>query len=492
MDTFSDKLQAYIDNAGIKIQTLAKLTLIERTYLHKIISGDRTPDEEILEKIISALMMTPEQSSQLRQLYKIRKMGQSVYSRHMLVKNLIESMGKLPVSNSAIDFGFSHRIGDVQDPGMLYGTNEIQSMLKAVIEMEAARPSGKIRIIAQPEFSFLFDMLTILGRHQSDLRVEHIMCLQQSVGEKDDNSYNISCLSAVSPLLASMLNYNPVVYYDHVKSHINNTSILPYIIMTESCVLNISYDIKHALFFRSEPFMEFYSSLYENIYNISKPMFSRLGSAMDYLGHYENTSAFSCNVTLFPEPCIGFFITKNKEMLNKYCLPDFPNRQEIITIYSGLMEKRYKKYSEYNNIIESYFTVEGLDRFISTGRVSELPDDYYIPIEKADRYKLLLEMYTLSKKGLFFASIIDDRNFAVPKNIVVASAMVPLSSSIVCIHPQAGPMAFDLKEQSLVYSIASFLEYLKKSDRVLSTEKTMEIFEDRLEKLKNELSAERK
>lgn len=486
IDTFSDELQAYIDNAGLKIQTLSKLTMIERTRLHKIISGDRMPDEEMLEKIISVLMLTPEQSSRLRKLYAIRKMGGSIYSRHMLVKNMIENMGNLPARNSNINFSFYHSMGD-QTSCTLYGTNEIQSTLKAIVEMEAAKPSGKIMIIAQPDFSFLLDMLTILGQHKPDLCVEHIICLQQSVGEKDDNHHNISCLSAISPLLSSLLKYNPLVYYDHVKSHINSTSILPYIIMTEDCVLNISYDIKHALFFRSGPFMEFYASIYKNIYAISKPMFNRLGSALEYLGHYENTSAFSCNATLFPEPCIGFFITRNKQMLNKYCLPDFPGRLEIINIYSGLMEKRYQKYSEYNNIIESYFTVEGLDKFISTGRVSELPDDYYIPIEKIDRYRLLQEMYTLSKKGLFYPAIINTLNFKVPENIVVASALVPLSASIVCIHPQFGPMAFDLNEQSLVFSIANFLEYLKKSDMVLSVEKTLEIIEDRLEKLKNEI-----
>lgn len=487
MDTFSDELQTYIDNAGLKIQTLSKLTMIERTRIHKIISGDRMPDEEMLERIISVLMLTPEQSIKLRKLYVIKKMGSSIYSRHMLVKNMIENMAISPIRNSEINLSFYHSMGD-QDSYTLYGTNEIQSTLKAVIEMEAARPSGKIMIIAQPGFSFLFDLLTILGQHKPELCIEHIMCLQQSTGEKDDNGYNISCLSAISPLLSSVLKYTPMVYYDNVTSHINSTSILPYIIMTEDCVLNISYDIKHAMFFRSRSFMEFYASVYRNIYNISTPMFNKLGSALDYLGHYENTSAFSCNLNLFSEPCLGFFITRNKDMLNKYCLPNFPNRHELLNMYSQLMEKRYKKHIECNNIIESYFTIDGLDKFISTGRISELPDEYYIPFEKADRYKLLNEMYTHSRKGLFYPAIIDNRNFTVPENIVVASAIVPSSASIVCIHHKFGPIAFDLNEQSLIYSIANFLVYLKKSDLVLSFEKTLEIIEDRLEKLKNEIS----
>ena len=483
MSVFSDELRSYIEHTGIKIQTLSKQTAIERTLLHKFISDERTPDDDMLNRIILSLMLTPSQSSRLRKMLMIKRMGPQVYSRNMHVKALFEKFGALNYGRNNISMRFSHSIDGLPDSATVYGNYEIQSVLKALVEIEASNSSGRIRIIAQPEFSFLIDILAAIGPNKPLLTVEHIICMQCAISQKDDGSYNIGCLSAMVPLLVSDFMYKPFVYYDNAQAHINQTSILPYMIITEDGVLNISYDMKYGTFFRSADFITLYSAIYNDIYNKSVSMFNRLGSASEYLEFYQNPSAYSSNCTIFCEPCLAFFITE--DILTKYIYEALPDKHVILSMYSKLIDQRFKQLIEKNKYILSCFTEEGLDDFITYGRITDIPSDYYSPIEKEDCYKMLTKMHELTLSGLYQPIIINTNKFRLPRNLVLTASTNGEAASLTYIHPQYGPIVFDFTEQSLILAFSNFIEYLKASDMVLSREETLRVIEDKLIKLDN-------
>ena len=86
MSIFSQKLCGYVENASMKVATLSRLSGVERSYIQKMLSGERLPKEySILLRLAEALMLTPAESSSLRDAYEISKMGESVYSRHRAV-----------------------------------------------------------------------------------------------------------------------------------------------------------------------------------------------------------------------------------------------------------------------------------------------------------------------------------------------------------------------------------------------------------------------
>ena len=90
--------------------------------------------------------------------------------------------------------------------------------------------TGKVLVIAQPDYDFLIHTLSALtlGRECS---VQHILCLE-SESQEEDNHYNLGCLRAVVELMFSLKSYQPYYYYDNITSHFKNSNSLPYLIVT--------------------------------------------------------------------------------------------------------------------------------------------------------------------------------------------------------------------------------------------------------------------
>lgn len=76
MSQFSELLKEYIKKKDITIKALAEKCGIDRTYLHKILKGERkVPSVDFVENISLQLMLSTEDKSRLMELYNISEMG---------------------------------------------------------------------------------------------------------------------------------------------------------------------------------------------------------------------------------------------------------------------------------------------------------------------------------------------------------------------------------------------------------------------------------
>lgn len=475
MNKFAKALQGHVEHLGIKIQTLAKLSGVDRTYIHKILTGDRIPsDESLINRLTSAMMLTPEQTSELHKLYLIARMGEGVYARHMQVKDLFESIGRLPDGNSlSIKIEYACNLTGLPDASVVYGTHNINSAIKAVLEAEASKPAGHIKVIAQPEYGFLMELLTVIGGGRPELTVTHVMCLQQNKYDDNENRYNLECIKNIMPLIVSGCQYKPFSYYGDVKAQINAASIMPYLIITGDCVVNISYDLCHAAIFHCPDFIELYSSVYSNILNVSKPVITKLDTPLQHLSHYTDLDPTGAGLTysFFSGPCLAILFTP--EIIKSHIAPELPNKDEIVEIYSMRL-KSYRNLLENGFRLTSYFTEKGILDFVNTGRIEEIPYEYYSPLDKMECCQLLAGMNELSAKGCYKPVIVDCQKFKMPDNLVVG-AMSEKTVSLIYVHKLYGTMAFAFNEQSAAYSIYNFMEYLENSDLVLPDERTQAI-----------------
>lgn len=77
MSQFSELLKEYIKKKDITIKALAEKCGIDRTYLHKILKGERkVPSVDFVENISLQLMLSTEDKSRLMELYNISEMGE--------------------------------------------------------------------------------------------------------------------------------------------------------------------------------------------------------------------------------------------------------------------------------------------------------------------------------------------------------------------------------------------------------------------------------
>ena len=87
MSQFSELLKEYIKKKDITIKALAEKCGIDRTYLHKILKGERkVPSVDFVENISLQLMLSTEDKSRLMELYNISEMGEDVNNRRKQVK----------------------------------------------------------------------------------------------------------------------------------------------------------------------------------------------------------------------------------------------------------------------------------------------------------------------------------------------------------------------------------------------------------------------
>ena len=76
MSVFSEKLQECITKSNMKIASLSKISGVERSFIQKMLTGERIPsDPAVLQRLADALMLSPSQRRMLLDSYFISKMG---------------------------------------------------------------------------------------------------------------------------------------------------------------------------------------------------------------------------------------------------------------------------------------------------------------------------------------------------------------------------------------------------------------------------------
>lgn len=494
MSDFSQALKNHVSTQGIPIQTLSKLSDIDRSFIQHMLTGKRIPaDSQVLEKIIRAMTLSLNQAQHLRHLYYMERIGSDIYKRHLLVKDLLENIDLMSSSRDLlISIGYQYDFSDFQSVNIFYGTTEIHSIVKAMLDAEATKGDGYIKLMVQPEHPFLLELILTISSH-STLPIEHIFCMQKDIPVASSNHINIKYMKNIMPLLLSASDYNPYIYYDEIEVKFNQTAILPYFIITSDKVIAISTDFSYATLFLDEEAHHLYDTIYYNVYRITSQLVERICDPMEYYCMYSELefSALDSPLTaplissLVCQPCMMFLITE--EQLNKYA-NNFSMRDKVVNLMANRAASYYHLLATGHPFV-SYFTEEGLDLFCATGRLTEIPDSFYHPIENQDRLALMERLYQLILNTSYQAVAVNPDAFKVSTNLVLAS-LNEATVFFAYVHPVKGPLHFLFHENSIAYSFFSFMDFLKDSELVLSKQKSLEILERKIKQFKDMLNSE--
>ncbi len=488
MDIFAKTLRDHIYRNNIKILSLSKASGVDRTLIQKMITGDRIPaDKEILEKLIEFLMLSPRQAKQLREYYHIARIGEDTYLRHLLVKDMLEKFCyESNIGHTFFTSKYEHSFMNAAVNGVFYGSKDINHLLKAVLEAEASI-NGIIKMMIQPTYDFMIELLAILGCEYS-LQIDHIFCLQEQGGKEDHAIYNLNCIKNIAPLLITGCEYTPHIYYEDIPSHMNSASLFPYLIITKSQVVTLSNDFNTAILYQHASFQ----TLFTSIFNYSKvntiPLVNKLKPLLGTYEHYNYVDAQpssgldNFNYSLYSQPCLALF--SNLTLAKKY-IADSNLSKQLISKYGTLSSQLFHTV-ETGSPFTSYFTLEGIEYFWRHGRFLELPDDLYRPFEKEDCLYILNNLYEKCIAGKIFCYLINMEIFKLPSNLII-SAAGDHSVSIIYKHPGKETMHYNIKEKSIATSLYSYLEFLKHSNAVYSIDTTLELLKTQIDNYTNEL-----
>lgn len=482
MSLYSDKLQSFIFAARISVAQLSRTSGVERSYIQKMLSSERIPgDVTVLERLSDALMLTPAEKKQLRETYYISKMGEEVYYRRIQVKRIIEDADSyfqepdfFATPQTSLSHMESHSNLPVQ---IIQGKASVIDWLHFFLSREASGPESQLMAVLQPdcEAGNVFRSYCRLNRQ---LQVEHIVAFQTETRYQTENRYNLSCMRELLPILLSCCRYAGWFYY--ISSPSCQSSVLPFFIVGKRWVMTFSHDNEKAILFRENDAVLLYQRIFREMQEDCFPLFETENLyPVQFWDHqrWRPMQQDMCYSLQF-EPCFGFFYSM--DMVEKLLRQGLPNRQQILSFFKGRREQITLMAGTKRST--SFFTEEGLDRILQTGRIQELPSELYSPLPKAYRVELLRRMIFCIHKGWYFPHLIKPQKFRCPHNLMFfVSDNQHLSCG--CLHPVYGSISVTLHEKSIVYSICDFLEFLQETALIDSVEETEAILTQKLKEL---------
>lgn len=167
MSVFSDMLKNYIHEKDVKVGALAHYCQLERSTIYKFINGKREPmSAELVEQIAYFIKLTPLETHQLRESWKMARMGKDAYYIRKSVEHFLCDFPNKSTPPSC-DFTPTHanlvkRLSPTQNCLLLNSRQAIDSSVHQILLSEAAKPNGKIALFLQPDYPFLLHLLSTI------------------------------------------------------------------------------------------------------------------------------------------------------------------------------------------------------------------------------------------------------------------------------------------------------------------------------------------
>ena len=472
MQEFHKLLTRFINEKNTTIYTLAKNTGIERSYIQKMKSGARVPAEKgTILKLAKGLMLTANEAAELVEAYSIAKMGEGKYFQRMFVQNIISSFAEVQTQNSLIlECNTQNNLVMQNEVEHITGVPAIHKVLKAIMEIEASKENGCIKILAQPSFSYIYDCISTLN---SNTKVENIIVLYKQDNDNAVN-YNLDVFQKLVPLFFSCPHFHPYYVHDHVDTIFNDTTVMPLTIITSEYLLRISNDCKQALLIRDATIRQLYLASFEKKMLNAKPLFDTISAEPEqYFANVAGLMDFDAesNYNIMYQPCIVPYIPN--DTVNA-CI----NTELLTPEMLGQIQEYLYNISTCHNTFQMVFTEEGLDLFLRTGKILEIPD-FMLRAHptKKQRLEIIANFIAAMEDGRAIVHLAKPNMFSIPKPIVITA----YSKQHVIIHhfDESGSIhIFRLEEISLVNAFHDFLLWIQDCDLVYTQEESLEIVQN--------------
>ena len=413
MSTFSELFELHISRKGISIAGLGKYCQYDRANLYKVIHGKRNaPDLSFVEMAASYMHLTPAERQEFIEAWHISEIGEGIYLRRKAIRRFIlhfpERISTLSRDASQTDpdpLLSGERQGyrvPASEPAfetyVLVDSEAVNSAAYDMITDAFSRKVGTIRLFLQPDYVFLFNLLSSVTSEDSHISVEHIICLD--IAEADETNGG-ACLQLIQdlqrmvPLYQNDLNYQSFYFFDRVQSHYKNLNGLCSMILTESAALLCTSDYRQGLVLHSPEAVTLLHRMFQEYRQSCVCCFQPM-SSLDIINSMQSPAITSDKgARLFQaEPDLTPYM--DAPLLGRRLSGQLPNR----TSYILSMDARFKKQYEAMCAPDfcRYHTLTGIRHFLESGILLNLPRWIYTPFTPEERIRLVKSMLEHCRK----------------------------------------------------------------------------------------------
>lgn len=410
MSEFSDKLKNYMKRSGHTTASLSKLCNIDRTVFHKYGTGDRFPtDIKTVEIIADKLLLSISDKNELTCLWRMEHIGKDLYIQREEVKQLLEGLNDFSSFNiSSSNFATNCELSKVEAISITKNEFELQMFIRNILAFEATKDIFEVRMCVQPVYHDLINMLLEYSQ-TSSLSVTQLVCFHQ---HRDSIVNNIQYIKNILPLAFCLPDYQVKIYYNDADQHINNMSLLPNMILTDEFVILFSYDLKEGIVYHENQIHAFYSEIFNKMSAQCKCINTYCQEPEEYVNLLINKNfRFMLNQT----PCLA--LTFTKKFFEDVIIKEIPNREAFIQSILADMERRIVEDASY--FCNAFFTCEGVENFIQTGRNNEFPPEIYRQLATDECKDLLRKQINTAANSCVTNYLLDETNFNYKSNVIV-------------------------------------------------------------------------
>ncbi len=482
MSLFTNLIKKHIKSSGYTIYSISYHSNINRTTLQKILSEQRKMTQEIYQKILPFLHLTPSELDELNAAFLIEQIGEQRYVSHMYIKKLMETPLHESTKSLALTYNEEHKELKIPETFIVSGNFQVlQSICRLLTQDYSNCPNPYFYSYV----SFQNQNICTLQKHINDMNINEISIKYliefskiNNMDDNYDNLFNLKNLATLIPTITACCGSYTIYYYYSHDTTKNTALALPYYIITNSFVVLVSKDFDSAVFINNKDIHDYYYNNFINSTNESNILTNGLipsTALLEYL--IANDSTVSSPICLSSQPSIEAFL--DSRIIDKYMYP---------TEAKDYISKRLLFRIEQLNTTThqtTLFTLDGLKMFAYEGRCYNFPDELYKPIDITDRIEILKKIIASNQGHVKFLALNENK---FPVNIGLSIVPVYPDSILIVIRTnQQGFSVINLKENTLFKSIVDFIANIISYDLTYSTEETNHIIQEIIDNLSENL-----
>lgn len=282
MSEFSNFCKLLREKSGMTIYQIAKVSGMERTALNRMILGKRVPKRQDMELFCEGIRANEKEKDKLRELYLMEKLGKRRYENCQYIKQLLDELDQDTGSPNG-RYWLPDRImhTDPKDSqSFIQGREEVEEFIYYVIEQAYCQGNVldiytnfpvKEKILSKAVY-FCSDT------YEKDITLVHFLIMNVNPEKYYDADCNLKVLH--DTLLWKFRegeNYMPYYTYSPIMLHDLEMQLMPYYLVTGSCVLFISSDFQQGILLDDPESATFYHRKMKSLCGRLEPLYQSEG-----------------------------------------------------------------------------------------------------------------------------------------------------------------------------------------------------------------------
>lgn len=489
MSRFSSYLRSLLDACPDSIATISKNTGIERTSIHKALTGERVISYKALKKLAAYLCLSPQEQAELFRAHSELLLGESAVREKELVVKLLNTLGGItaPPDPGETEAAASAQPSQSQksqpslrkpNGSLFHGELAVSDLITQVfLSHQGQKPEAEISMnlpLNDPYFSrFLFHLYQ---RSPFPLSIRHMMSFPHRRDQDSRAAYGLALLQHILPLcFISHSRYVPYFYFEDKIAAFPSTP-LPWYLLSGEYLICLSHDLKTAVLYTEPQILQFYQEHFQRALECCQPFLTYTQDPFKLLEWEMDNHEPDAHYGIMHMPCFGRFFTR--EFLELKVKKELPYRKPLMDLFMARLELLNSCPAYYD-----LFSKQGVLDFLRTGVFCDLPAEYYEPCTLRERLRLVQALRDAIADGSMTCLIANPSRLVIPDYLsflVTKNKRTHISTT-----QGTGWDAYAcnalVMEQSVNQALCRFITSLPGSWYVLSQEETLAFLDEALQ-----------